>query len=120
MPRDRVPFVERQLLRLAESRAGEPLPNATLCYVWDPSWPEGSIVPNVYSRRVRYVTLGTPGGAWQLLRRNLADDFLRAFGDEAVGVPGLLAIAVGADADNTGGSSLGWIGSLEMRAASSP
>lgn len=120
MPRERVPFVERQLMRLAESRAGEALPNATLCYVWDPAWPEGSILPNVYSRRVRYVTLGTSGRTWQLVRRNLAGDFMRAFGDEAEKVPGLLAIAVGADADNTGGSSLGWIGDLELRAGTSP
>lgn len=120
MPRERVPFFERQLMGLAESRAGEALPNATLCYVWDPAWPEGSVLPNVYSRRVRYVTLGAPGRAWQLVRRNLAGDFLRAFGDEAQGVPGLLAIGVGADADNTGGSSLAWIGDLEMRDTTNP
>lgn len=117
LPRGNVPFVELQLLRLAESRVGESLPNATLCYVWDPSWPNGTVVPNVYSRRVRYLTLGAPGPAWQSERRDLAADFLRAFGDESASVPALRAIAVGADADNTGDSSLGWVADLELGTA---
>ncbi len=117
MPRDAVPFVDRQLLRLAEARTGELLPTATLCYAWDPSWPAGTVVPNVYSRRVRYITLGEPGQGWQTVRRDLAADFLRAFGDETSAVPTLQAVAVGADADNTGGSSLGFIADLELRPA---
>lgn len=117
MPRSAVPFMERQLLRLAESRAREVLPNATLCYVWDPSWPAESLVPNAYSRRVRYITLGEPGSGWQNIRRDLKADFLRAFGEESATVPPLQAVAVGADADNTGGSSLGYIADLELRPA---
>ena len=120
MPRDNVPFVERQLLRLAESRVGTPLPNATLCYVWDPSLPPGTVVPNAFSRRVRYITLGSPGRAWQSERRNLAADFVRAFGDESTAVPTLQAIAVGADADNTGGRSLAWVADLVLLPAAPP
>lgn len=114
MPRAAVPFLERQLLRLAESRTGERLPSATVCYVWDPSWPEGTVVPNAYTRRVRYLTLGTAVRSWQAVQRDLAADFLRAFGDETTSVPPLLAIAVGADADNTGGDSLGFITDLAL------
>lgn len=114
MPRSAVPFVERQLLRLAESRTGRSLPTATLCYVWDPSWPEGTVVPNAYSRRVRYITLGTKVGAWQAVRRDLAADFVRAFGEETSSVPKVLAIALGADADNTRGESLGFIADLKF------
>jgi Protein of unknown function (DUF3047) len=118
MPREKVPFVERQLLRLAESRVGAPLPNATLCYVWAPSWPRGTVVPNAFSARVRYITLGNGGPQWQAERQDLAADFLRAFGDEAAAVPPLLAVAVGADADNTGGHSVGFI--ADLRHASTP
>jgi hypothetical protein len=114
MPRSAVPIVERQLLRLAESRTGERLPTATLCYAWDPSWPEGTVVPNAYSRRVRYITLGTTVRSWQAVQRDLAADFARAFGDETTRVPRLLAIALGADADNTRGESLGFIADLEF------
>jgi hypothetical protein len=114
MPRAAVPFVERQLLRLAESRTGEPLPNATLCYAWDPSWPAGTVVPNAFSRRVRYITLGAATPGWQTVRRHLAADFLLAFGDEASTVPALQAVGVGADADNTGGRSVGFIADLAL------
>ncbi len=120
LPRERVPFVERQLLRLAESRFGEPLPNATLCYLWDPTWPRGSVVPNAYTKRVRFITLDGAAGAWRSERHDLAVDFLRAFGDESREVPPLRAILVGADADNTGGRSVGWIDALRLESASRP
>ena len=120
LPRARVPFVERQLLRLAESRYGEPLPNATLCYLWDPTWPRGSVVPNAYTKRVRFITLDGAAGAWLSERHDLAADFLRAFGDESREVPRLRAIVVGADADNSGGRSVGWIDALRLEPAAGP
>jgi hypothetical protein len=120
LPRERVPFIERQLLRLAESRFGEPLPNATLCYVWDPSWPPGSLVPNAYTKRVRFITAGGAAGGWLSERRDLAADFLRAFGDESREVPPLRAILVGADADNTGGRSSAWVDALRLDPAPGP
>ena len=120
LPLSAVPFLERQLLRLAESRFGEPLPNATLCYVWDPSWPRGSVVANAYTKRVRFITLDGAVGAWLSERHDLAADFLRAFGDESRELPPLRAILVGADADNTGGRSVGWIDELRLEPVPRP
>jgi hypothetical protein len=117
MPLGDVPFLERQLQRLASSRAGERLPTATLCYVWDSSLPAGTLLANAYSKRVRYlVTQGTQGatGRWIEERRDLAADFLRAFGDESREVPPLSAVAIGADTDNTGSSSLGHVEALRL------
>jgi hypothetical protein len=115
LPRANLPFFERQLLRIAELRTGEPLPAATLCYVWDAGLPRGSLLPNAYTRRVRFIVLG--GGAtqhWQAERQDLAADFLRAFGDESRRVPPLTAIAIGADADNTGSRSLSYLDALRL------
>jgi hypothetical protein len=120
LPRESVPFVERQLLRLAESRVGAPLPNTTLCYVWDPSWPRGSVVANAYTKRVRFITLDGAPGAWRAERHDLRADFVRAFGDEARQVPTLSAIAVGADADNTAGRSVAWVDALRLDPAPKP
>jgi hypothetical protein len=53
-------------------------------------------------------------GIWQSERRDLAADFLKLFGDETQEVPPLVGIAVGADADNTGGASLGWVADLRL------
>ncbi|MFG5409411.1 DUF3047 domain-containing protein [Piscinibacter sakaiensis] len=114
MPLAAVPFLERQLLRLAEARTGQTLPTATLCYAWDPSWPPDTVLPNAYTRRVRTITLGGTPGTWSRVRRDLAADFVRAFGDETRTVPPLRAIGVGADADNTGGTSLGYLADLQL------
>ena len=115
---ERVPFVERQLLRLARSRSGEPLPAATLCYVWDRTLPAFTELDNAHTRRVRFVVLqgaAAPTGQWRRERRDLAADFLRVFGDEADRLPPLLGVLVGADSDNTGGDSLAHLGDLELR-----
>ncbi len=120
LPLDQVPFIERQVLRLARARTAAALPAATVCYVWDARWPAGTVIENPYSRRVRSLVLrhtaSAPPGLWVDEKRDLAADFLRLFGDEAGGqVPALIGIAVGADADNTGGHSAGRLARLQWR-----
>jgi hypothetical protein len=118
LPLASVPFFERLLLRLARLRSGENLPGAVLCYVWDRLLPPGRELPNAYTRRVRYVVLqGPPAaavGEWRTERRDLNADFLRVFGDNANDVPPLVAIAVGADADNTKSRSLAYLSRLRL------
>lgn len=117
LPLERLGFFERNLMRLARSRSGEMLPSATLCYVWDPSLPAGTQLTNAFTRRVRYWVLDgatTPLRQWSAHSRNLRQDFLRAFGTETDTVPPLIGIAVGADADNTGSSSLGYLSDLSL------
>ena len=118
MPLAKVPFFERQVLRLASWHAGEALPTATLCYVWDANLAQGTMLHNAYTHRVRYVvTQGTPR-QWRDERHDLAADFRRAFGDDwgedTTGVPPLAAIVIGADSDNTGSRSLGYIADLRF------
>ena len=118
LPLAQVPFVERQLLRVARSRSATPLPAATVCYVWDAQLPEGTRLDNAYSRRVRYLILRSrpaSAGQWFAERRDVAADFRLLFGDESPHqVPPLLAIAVGADGDNTGGRSLAHLADLTL------
>lgn len=115
---DRVPFIERQLLRIARAKSGEPLPAATLCYVWAPELPAGTVLPNAYTNRMRWIVLqgtGAPLGAWRSEQRDLRADFLRAFGDEASDLPRLTAVLVGADADNTGAHGLAYLANLGLQ-----
>ncbi|MBX3653024.1 MAG: DUF3047 domain-containing protein [Ramlibacter sp.] len=117
MPLSALPFGERTLLRMARAVSGEPLPAATLCYVWDTSLPAGTTLPNAWSRRVRWHVLdgpASPVGQWRAHQRNLRDDFLQAFGQESATVPPITALLIGADADNTGGRSLGYVGDLRL------
>lgn len=117
MPLDGLPFGERTRMRMARTLSGEPLPAATLCYVWDRLLPQGSVQANVFSPRVRYLVVSegpAQPGVWRTVERQLAQDFLQAFGQETQVVPPLIALAVGADADNTGGSSLALVGDLQL------
>lgn len=123
LPLAQVPFVERQVLRLARSRTGQALPAATVCYVWDPTLPAGTVLDNAYSRRLRMIVVRGQGdrtgtGAWVTERQDVDADFRRLFGDELPGgasgnLPAVTAVAVSADADNTGGHSLGHVATLE-------
>lgn len=117
LPLERVPFVERQLLRLARSASGRALPAATLCWAWGVDEPIDTVIENPYSRRVRTLVLrgrGDAGGRWLDESRDVAADFHRAFGDESPEVPPLLALGVGGDGDNTGARSLAWIAGLAV------
>ena len=117
MPLDRLGLVERVLMRWARGKSAEYLPAATLCYVWDRRLPVGTELANAFSARVRYVVVTSGAarpGQWILLERDLAADFLHAFGHETASLPPLLGIAVGADSDNTNGSSLGYVGDLSL------
>lgn len=114
-----VPFVERQLLRLARQRSGQHLPAATLCWAWGHAEAVGTVLPNPYTARVRLIVLrqaAQVGSGWLDESRDVAADFRRAFGAEA-GPPGaplppLLAVIVSGDADNTGGRSTAFLSGL--------
>jgi len=117
LPDERIPFVERQLMRVARLASGQRLPGATLCYVWAPLAAAGQVLPNAHTRRMRWIVLqgqGAPLGSWREERRDLRADFLRAFGDEAAEPPPLVAVLVGADADNTGGRGRAVLQALEL------
>ncbi len=112
-----VPFIERQVLRIARLRTGESLPAATVCYVWDARLAAGTVLDNVYSRRVRMVVLRGPESAldtWLSEQRDVSADFKRLFGDESAAVPPLVGIAIGADTDNTQARSLAYVGSIAL------
>ena len=115
LPLDQVPFGERTLLRLARSLSSELLPAATICYISDQKLATGTTLPNIYTRRVRSIITdgqGSPLAQWRTHERRVGDDFLKLFGDESKVVPPVVAIVIGADSDNTGGSSLAYIADL--------
>ena len=117
LPMSALPFGERQLLRLARLSAGETLPSASVCYVWDSRLPPGMALDNAFTRRVRMIVLRGPEAplrGWVAERRDVAADFLRLFGDESKTVPPLVGVAVGADADNTKARSVGFVTGLTL------
>jgi Protein of unknown function (DUF3047) len=118
MPADRMPVGERTLFKLAQFFSREKLPTATLCYVWANAEELGSIHASPTTARVRYMALdnaSSPLKTWKTHKRTLSDDFLKAFGAESPAFPVVTAIIVGADADNTQDTSLGYVADIVLQ-----
>ena len=115
MPIDNVPAGERLLFRLAQLVSRDKLPTATLCYTWAHADSVGAVVPSPVTNRVRYLILhaaADPLQTWQVHTRNVNTDFLKAFGAEATVTPAVTAVVIGADADNTQDTSVGYVGDV--------
>ncbi len=121
LPTEQLPFGDRMFLRLARASAGEPVPAATLCWVWGRIEPRGSLIDNPFTRRVRYIVLRNAAdnaGTWFDENRDIAADFRRAFGDEAgPTLPPMSALLVGGDADNTHRHTVAHLADLRLEAA---
>jgi hypothetical protein len=92
----------RAKLTLARSLYGDQVPDAALNYVWDNRHPVGTLQDNTYSDRARMLVVrsgGARAGHWVSERRNVLEDFQRAFGplDQQ-----LQALVLASDTDNTG------------------
>ena len=126
---DRVPFVERTVLRLARGASGEPLPAATVCYVWDSTHPALTQGANPYTQRVRFISLQGRGATlarWVPESRDVAQDFIDLFHDELPqgpatprdAAPAVTRVLIGADSDNTASTSRGWVADVRWAADS--
>jgi hypothetical protein len=97
---------------------GSPLPYATLMYVWDGARPEGEVVHNPHTPRIRKVIVqsGTAkAGRWIDYERDFHADFHKAFGE----APGrLVGVGVMTDSDNTRQSARCLYGDVQLLSAS--
>lgn len=112
----RLDFEDRAKLRLAKVFAGEPLPYAMLIYVWSNHLPVESTLPSPQIDRIRMVVVESGPerlGQWLTYRRNVLEDYRRAFGEE----PGdLVAVGMLTDTDNTQQRARSWYGDITLRA----
>lgn len=113
---EQVPFVERQVLKIARTKTTEPIPAATVCYVWDSKLAEGTELHSPFTHRLRYIVLrsGERGHQWVTEKRDIGADFMRLFGDEVKELPPLIGVAVGADSDNTHTKSAGHVADVVL------
>ncbi len=115
-PLSDIPFLERVSLTLAREVSQKTLPSATLCYVWDTRYARGHKGLNPYTGRVRYIVVddgASPRQQWVEQTRHVGDDFALMFGAETRALPPVTAVAIGADSDNTGQSSLAFVQRLQ-------
>jgi Protein of unknown function (DUF3047) len=117
MPPDNIPSAEQALFKLTQLVSKDKLPTATLCYVWAHAEATDTEQPSPYTGRVRYIVVNSGEAAlktWQDHVRNVRIDFARAFGAESAIFPAVTAILVGADSDNTEGTSLGYVADIQV------
>ena len=112
--RSRFSMKDAMLSELAQTLTGEPMPYATLMYVWCNKRAPGSVIINPRTDRIRKLVLES-GPAhlnqWRDYERHIAADFEAAFGEP----PGnLLGIGIMTDTDNTRSSAQAWYGPVTL------
>lgn len=113
---EKLDFEDRAKLRLARVFAGEPLPFAMLIYVWSNQIPVETALPSPQIDRIRMVVVERGDahvGQWRQYRRNVLEDYRRAFGEE----PGdIVAVGMLTDSDNTRQVARSFYGDITLRA----
>jgi hypothetical protein len=112
--RSQMSLADRASSALAKRVTGRELPYAELMYIWSNRAPVGTVIANPHTHRVEMVVASSgPAnvGQWVTLRRNVVDDFRRAFNE----APGLLfEVGVLTDTDNTGATVDAWYGDIRF------
>ena len=108
---------DRLFLAAARTITGREMPYATISYTWSEQIAVETVVENPHTARERRLVVENgPArpGEWTTFRRNVSEDYRRAFGEE----PGeLLGVGVFTDADNTGSSARAYYGEIRFRRA---
>ena len=117
--RSRFSARDAMLSELANALTGEPMPYATLMYVWDNHQAVGTVLQNKRTGRIRKLVLESgPAhlGQWRDYTRDVRADFRHAFGEE----PGaLVAVGLMTDTDNTRTTARAWYGPVRHLAKDS-
>lgn len=112
--RQRFSAKNNMLSELTLSLTGEPLPYATLMYVWCNDCPTESVIVNPRTDRIRKLAVESGAdrvGQWLNYRRDIRADFKKAFGEE----PGaLLGLAIMTATDNTRSTTRAWYGTIRL------
>jgi len=112
--KSKLPDEEQRYFARIKRLTGRDMPYAMLMYIWDNKNPVDRVVPSAHTSRVKMIVAESGGagvGAWRSYRRNLAQDFERAFGEK----PGqLLGFGLMTDTDNTGEDAEGFYGPLRL------
>jgi hypothetical protein len=91
-----------------------------ICYVWASEEPVGSLYPSPYSSNVVTIVLKNGDdhfGVWSSEKRNLSEDYRRAFGTSP---QQLHALAVMVDTDNTGSRATAWFSDFALSPTRQP
>lgn len=113
---DRSTFSPRNamLSELSRTLTGEPMPYATLMYVWCSHRAPGTVVFNPRTDRIRTIVVESGSGRldqWLDYERDIRADYEKAFG-EAPGA--LVGVGIMTDSDNTRSKAQAWYGPVRI------
>jgi hypothetical protein len=103
---------DHMLSEMVQLVTGDPLPFATLIYVWDHRHPVGTVITHQRSPRIKLMVVESGSarlGRWVDFERDIAADYRAAFDQASDGLSG---IALMTDSNNTGLASQAWYGPL--------
>jgi hypothetical protein len=103
------------LNELTHAITGQPMPYATLMYVWCNKRPVGTVIHNPRTDRIRKIVVESGAerlNQWLSYERNIKADYEKAFG-EAPGA--LIAIGLMTDTDNTRSQAQAWYGTIQLK-----
>lgn len=86
-----------------------------LNYIWDTRLPVGTFIANAYTSNAMMIVVESgpeKKGRWISEKRNIRDDFIKAFGEPP---PKVGAIAIMTDTDDTGETAQAWYGPIQIR-----
>jgi hypothetical protein len=112
-------ILDRIKLRMAKAMTATGLPYASLLYVWRADVPVGTVLRSPHTDRVRMIVVESGDeklDQWVSVRRNVAEDYRLAFGEE----PGdIVAIGVLTDVGDDGTRRRAYYGDITARQSSS-
>lgn len=113
---DKLDFEDRVKLRMARALTVNGLPYASLLYVWMVGVPAGTVLHSPHTDRVRLIVVESGvqrAGQWISVRRNVVEDFRRAFDEE----PGdIVGIGLMTDHGDDGSRRRAFYGDITFRA----
>ncbi len=109
-----LPLKDQLMYEMARLTTGREMPYATLMYIWGGQRPEGALVKNPHTDRVRMIVVdsGTKhANQWRCHERDLRADYRKAFGTD----PGrVIAVGIMTDTDNTKSQAEAWYGDIAL------
>jgi hypothetical protein len=112
--RSKLDFSERMFSAQVKAVTGQELPYATLMYIWARNAPRETVITSRFTERIRMIVAESGAdrlGSWQQVRRDLYDDYRRAYGEEPGPITG---IGIMTDTDNTGAQAQAWYGDIVL------
>lgn len=112
--RSRLGLGDKIKLWAIETFTSYEIPLRAISYIWANKAPVGTVAPNPFTDWVQMIAVQSgndQAGNWISERRNIYEDYKKAFGEEPGKITG---VAIMTDTDNTGDSAVGYYGDISF------